>query len=371
MLATPRRLRWTALIASMLGLACVAFGHAEPRGRTLRILARYAVPAAPSAPTDVRWASDSSIYLARYSSGVSELRLAEGLPEIRNILRSPDVLGAAPPGHETRSFEMLAVSGGDVMVASFLRHRGWTSIAAKDGSQRTVSRWNGGLTVDLDVRGGRFVLLGESGTFERPWDDGAIAWLGSLGQGPRELKPVLYDATGPGALNLSRCSELELGAVRFLGDGSFLVVPGGQPGAHLYDSRGALRRTWDTARLGLDPVRCSEMSGEEELQLSVDTTKSMAWVNAHRVLDEILPLREGPGLLTRSRVDGIVRWELKVLGTDRVATYANPVTSDRPFDRMRGDVRGERIVLLRSAHIATRAGGGREAGEILIAELPR
>lgn len=227
------------------------------------------------------------------------------------------------------------------------------------------------MTTDLDLHGRQFVMLGESGTHETPWEDGAIAWLGSLDKGPQELQPVLYDTGGAPAWSFQNCAVLDIGAVRFLADGSFLVVAGGDPGVHLYDSQGVLKRSWDSSRLGLDQS-CSKMTREEDLALKAQGDRRLAWVNSHRVLDEILPLPQGPGLLIRSRgADGLVRWELEVLTPQRVVTYALPFTSDQPYDRLRGDVRNGRIVLLRAAHPWYLPSLTAVPGELILAEVPR
>ena len=368
------RWRWTAL-ASVALLACASFGRAQPAARTagtLRILARYPVAAAPSPPTDVRWASASSIFLARFTTGVSEVRLTEGLPEARPVLRSADVLGAKTRLADTRFFESLATSEGSVMTASLSRYRAWTSIAPTKDGTRSISRWTGGVTTDLDVHRRSFVVLGESGTHERPWKDGAIAWLGSLDSGPQKLRPILYDAGGPDNPGLNRCQTLELGGVRFLADGSVVVAPGSEPGVHLYGPGGDLVRSWDTARLGLERIRCSALTDEEMSDLDLHPDRRLAWLNAHRIVDEILPLPQGPGLVLRWRgADGTVHWQLAVLGATGIATFDLPFTSDRPFDRLRGDVQDGRIVLLRSAHTSFLPAGRDAPGEVVVTEVPR
>jgi hypothetical protein len=90
------------------------------------------------------------------------------------------------------------------------------------------------------------------------------------------------------------------------------------------------------------------------------------------VLDDILPLPQGPGLLVRSwGADGRVHWTLKVLQTDGIKTFAVPVVGRRSFDRLQGDVRDGRIVLLLSASgFPTRPAAGDLPAEILLMELP-
>jgi hypothetical protein len=73
------------------------------------------------------------------------------------------------------------------------------------------------------------------------------------------------------------------------------------------------------------------------------------WMSRQRILDDILPLADGPGLLVRKMgPDGRTSWDLRILrpgGEARV--YRIPFTGG-PEDRLSGDVRDGRIVLLRS-----------------------
>lgn len=74
------------------------------------------------------------------------------------------------------------------------------------------------------------------------------------------------------------------------------------------------------------------------------------FLNRHHVLDDILPLPQGPGLLVRSwGTEGQAQWTLKVLRPEGIEEYAVPVVGRRPMDRLHGDVRNGKIVLLLSA----------------------
>jgi hypothetical protein len=65
-----------------------------------------------------------------------------------------------------------------------------------------------------------------------------------------------------------------------------------------------------------------------------------------------------------------VHWELKILQSgDRVLTYQIPFTGELPYDRLRGDVRGHRIVLLRGPHGFEK--GKPRSSKVFVAELPR
>jgi len=95
------------------------------------------------------------------------------------------------------------------------------------------------------------ILGGRKDAKGRYSHDGAIAWLGGLSEGAAGLKPIYFSVAGRGAQPMAECAVLELGAVRFLSDGSFLVVPGVEPGIYWYDAAGDLVRTWESEALGL------------------------------------------------------------------------------------------------------------------------
>src|SRR5207244_2494556 len=79
---------------------------------------------------------------------------------------------------------------------------------------------------DVDVGANRLLVLGARRDEKRNWaPDGTIVWLGSLDKDLSDLRSVLLDARGPNAPNLNACGHYEMGAVRFLPDSSFLVVP--------------------------------------------------------------------------------------------------------------------------------------------------
>jgi hypothetical protein len=205
--------------------------------------------------------------------------------------------------------------------------------------------------VDVDVYRNRLLILGaQKDERERFAPDGAIAWLGSLDKGLSDLRAVHYSASGPGAKTMGACGPLDLGAVRFLGNGSFVIVPGVEPGAFLYDPAGKLVRTWDTTAIGLDDD-CAGLSREQQLLLSAQPEPRYAWLNQRRLLDDVLPLPQGPGLIVRSVSQGRTRWQLKQLRRDGgIDTYDIPVPSHTALSHLHGDVRGGRIVFLLSEY---------------------
>jgi hypothetical protein len=75
-----------------------------------------------------------------------------------------------------------------------------------------------------------------------------------------------------------------------------------------------------------------------------------AWLNQRRILDDILPLQQGPGLVIRSVSQGQVHWTLKVLTKGGgIPTYNIPLKSQNELSTLKGDVRGNKIVFVMSA----------------------
>ncbi|HVR10937.1 MAG TPA: hypothetical protein VMW75_23040, partial [Thermoanaerobaculia bacterium] len=225
---------------------------------------------------------------------------------------------------------------------------------------------------DLDLAGNRLLLLGNPEWSLNPAP--SVAWVGPLSEHPaKDLQPLpLYDSGGAKSPGLANCDELLLGAARFLPDGSLFVVPGFQPGAHLFSATGRLLRTWDTTSLGLDALDCAHLSAADHYSFGRSPRARFDYLNQHRVLDEVLPLKEGPGLLIRSVKDGKVTWDLTILQSgERVLTYQVPIAGELPYDRLHGDVRGNRIVFLRAAQGFDKLVPPYRANRIIVAELPQ
>jgi hypothetical protein len=318
-------------------------------------------PSAPSAPPplsvlwdqellslgsvamDIRWASDRTVYVA-FLNGVRELALDGKFTRVRELLPSPRA-------HGPFGFETLAVSAEHVAASSLFRTMALRSSSTTSDGRVLVSWPPVGIVESLDISAGRLLLLGNPG--RRLSTEGGIAWLGPVTDAPaKDLRPILLDSGGERSPGLVACSDLQLGFVRFLGDGSFVVVPGSQPGVHLFNSDGHRIRTWDSAALGLDTdAGCSAVDASQHERLGLSPSARAAFLNQHTALEAILPLPQGPGLVIRSVAGGTVQWVLKVLRPDgTVSSYRVPFTSDRPYERLRGDARGDRIVFLLGPH---------------------
>ncbi len=365
-----RRLVSVSSIGLVLALVAAALsgtpGAAEMPARALRLLSRIAVPGGPSPATDVRWASDTTVYLSRYRDGISEVSLEPRLAVRRQIVPRLSIFkgGLTHIGTFAVSAGRVALAGGRVFASG--------TVEAEAGGTRVFRRQPLLIGEDVDLSGRRVALLGypDDGV-EAGGSKGALAWLGTLDEPLKDFQPLLRDVPGGGARALDSCLDEELGSVRFLPGGSLLVVPGVEPGAYLLGPAGNLVREWSSRELGLDPPGCAELSKAEVRTLKTNPERRLERVNRLRVVDDILPLAPAPGLLVRSVANGRVSWALEILRPEGVVTYSVPFASDNPFDRLRGDVRGDRVVLLRSAHLSYLSGGAESAGELIVAELPR
>jgi hypothetical protein len=295
------------------------------------------MPPALLTAVDVRWASDSSLYLTLLRDGAVEASLDLAHPRIVKMIPGMREPGGAFSYFLGASPEFVATSG-PLWVT-------WRTIAAPPRAEDAFDSIH-----DIDVSKDQLLVVAArrdaKGRFA---PEGAIAWIGSLRRGLADLKPVAYDATGPGVKNLNACSTFQMGGARFMKDGSFLVVPGVQPGIYLYSPEGKLLRTWDSATVGLDSD-CGSLSQEQVRRYAVDWLGRAAWLNQRRILDDILPLQQGPGLVIRSVSQGQVHWTLKVLTkAGGIPTYNIPLKSQNELSTLKGDVRGNKIVFVMSA----------------------
>jgi hypothetical protein len=355
---------WIPGLGLFLMLAGLATGTgAEPSAPALHLRQRIPLPEAHSVATDIRWASDDSVYVSWDRDGVAEV----GLDGTRQRFLVPNLhtLG------EIKHYTHMAASSRDLAVASINWTFAWRSLKASPAGQVLFQKQGIAITNDFDLQGDRILLMGTA-KHEEPFQaKGEVAWLGTLSSKLTDLKPVLHDVDGAGAPAYRRCRAELVGAVRFLADGSFLVAPGFQDGILLYNASGRRVRAWTNKEVGLDTDECVRMTMKEENLMGTEPYWK-TWLNGHRVLDDILPLPEGPGLLVRSwGTDGLVHWSLKVLRPEGVKSYTVPVVSRRSVDRLHGDVRDGKIVLLLSASgVDWSWDAANYPAEILLLELP-
>ncbi|MFL6201871.1 MAG: hypothetical protein ACJ76J_22080 [Thermoanaerobaculia bacterium] len=319
-------------------LLATGLAFAAPDSGT-RILSDRPLPKALGIISDLRWASADSLFLAAGKSGALRLRFEPEWGE-REIL--------VPSGKSLWAAARIGASSRYLAVGAPAHTVAWRKLPA--GELQAVPLYT---VVDLDVFEDRLVVLGarkeERGRFA---PDGAIAWIGSLDKNLADLKPVLFSVAGPGARPMDACGAFETGAVRFLGDGSFLVVPGVEPGIFLYDRTGKLLRSWEARAVGLD-AECG-LSDEQMMLLSASLEPRSAWINQRRVLDDIIALPQGAGLLIRQVANGKTNWQVKILRRDgQIASHVLPFTGPSPHWHLRADVQGKRIAYLLKEYAAS------------------
>ncbi|HEV7670492.1 MAG TPA: hypothetical protein VGS22_18390 [Thermoanaerobaculia bacterium] len=286
----------------------------------------------------MRWASDRSIYLALRDQGVVEVPLEPQAAPPREV-----VAGRA----QLEGFWYSTLLGASVryLVAAA---PAMTITSVDLGTKNRRDEIFDAIHA-LDVQGNRLLILGMRRDEQmKVGTDGAIAWLGSLDRKLADLRPVAYDATGPGIRNMQHCGGMRLGGVRFLADGRFVVVPGVQPGVQLYDREGQALRSWDTGALGIDSD-CGALSDEASQALFASIEDREEWISRRRTVDTVLPLADGIGLVVRSRENGRLRWDLVVLQMDGgTSTHRLPVKAGGDLFHLRGDFRAGKMIFLLS-----------------------
>jgi hypothetical protein len=325
----------------------------------LRVLSDRLLPPSLVNAQDVRWATDRTVFMPLLRQGTAEV----AIDQEPAVVVKEWVPGEASPGGFFFATRVAASPQYLVVTAPMY---GLTWKARTPAAQRREASFD--LIASVDVRGDQLLVLGDRRDDKGiAAADGAIAFLGSLAKDAADLRPVLFDATGPLAKKFQDGYFLDIGAVRFLGDGRFLIVPGVQPGVHLFDGSGKLQRSWDSASLGLDTSVALSEREADRIRLSVEPRD--AWLSRRRVVDDILPLVQGPALIVRTGKPDGPQWELKVLGPDGwVRTAAIPVKALSDRARLRGDVRGGKIVLIMTAY---KEGGMQpERPRLIVAETP-
>ena len=331
----PRSRRGRPGRSLLLGLLTAAT-LVEAASPGVKVLSERAFPRELRFVTDIRWVADDVLYVGAAKEGVLRLPFepAWGHP-------SP-VLSTTTGHRNVWGASRIGISRDYLAGAPEAFAVGWKRLP--DGPLE-VESFDG--IVDLDVWRDRLVVLGvrrdEQGRFA---PDGAIAWVGSLSKGLKDLKVVRYSIFGPLTLgSMASCGPFGIGGARFLPDGRFVVVPGSEPGVFLHDASGKLLRTWETGSLGID-TDC-RMKEEQRRQLLSDLQARTEWINRRRTLDEIVPLPHGFGLAVRSFTDGAARWRLVVLAENgKVSSLELPFTCPAPTCELRADVRGDRIAFL-------------------------
>jgi hypothetical protein len=297
------------------------------------VLHTQPLPAALRWASDVRWASDDTVWVAAGPDGVFEIAVEEGGSGPRRLGAD----GGGPDGL------LLAASDGMVAAAVGFGPVSWTRADSPSNGRQTAPL---ATIIDFDLWRGRGVLLGARRDAEGNWSpEGGLLWLGSLAEDLADVEATMFAESGPQALEVALCGTLGLGAVRFFADGRYAVVPGVQPGAFLYASDGELLHAWRTEPIGFYD-RC-ELDWEEARQLKRDPRERIRWWRRHPTLDELLPWGDGPALIVRRpRQDG-TSWQLVALSERGISEPVDlPVVTASTASHLKADLRGDRLAVL-------------------------
>lgn len=318
-----------ALIALALAGAVLLGGVAS--AQSIRVLSDRVLAGDAATGLDIRWATDSSVYISSYFAGVLRVSTTSGVSTRAAF---------AQPGRTCPSCANLGLSS-SYMVTSFPVYE----LAWKRLDQPQIHRSMFDAIIDLDVHGNHLLMLGSRTEGEKWAPDGAIAWMGSLDRNLKDLRPGLYSSQGARAMTVARCGFLEPGAVRFFSDGSFVVVPGVEPDVYLYDRTGKLVHTWQTA--GLKVFDRCELPEPQVNALSADPEQRARWRAKRAMIDDVLATPAGPALLVHEIRGGSAHWTMIILRRNGPPQkIALPFTSRSGVSSVRADVRGNRIAFL-------------------------
>jgi hypothetical protein len=331
------------LVASLAGAGALA---AAPALELVEVHSQD-LPAQLAGARDVRWDGDEEILLSARGAGVVRLSYRQGRLGEPAVLVPEKDGGIAIALHLAASPTFLAIAS--PMSEMLWQHRGRGAIAGRLGTWHSGDRTGLSFFEDIDLHGSRLAILGLMRAHDGMSRDGAIAWTADLGKSPVELRPLAYAVAGKGARPFDACSTFEIGRVRFLADGRLLLVPGAEPGIQLFSPAGHLLRTWDTARMGVD-VRCN--FGEKQmLQFAADDDARMRYLSKLTYVDEVFATTHGPAVLVKRPEPPGRRWTLYLLGDDgKVAEVAVPWALPSPNARIRGDIRGDRLILVATVY---------------------
>ncbi|MEM6796412.1 MAG: hypothetical protein AAF725_20745 [Acidobacteriota bacterium] len=331
---------WSAgfLLFFLLVLAASAEGQ-PPEGqkeRSLELVRELELPLPRfRRAADLRWAGEEKLAVADLREGVFTASTLTGQTDKAKLIRG---------AKERRGFWLaarLGFSNRFVVTAAPVHELAWSE-RGSGSLKRADFVW----VVDLDLRGDQLLLLGQRRDEDgQVAPDGGILWAATLSEEPVAWTPRMFAADGPGPGRMDACAILELASVRFMRDGSYLVVPGIQPGVFLYAASGKLRRAWDHKALGF--YADCDISTEQTTRLSADSEARQLWRNQRVLVEDLFELDSLPALLLRSHQGGETSWVAKILHPDgSTEDLAVPYVSSSPWTHLKVDVAGDVLAML-------------------------
>lgn len=322
------------ILMALFGLDCLATSVPVPdkpaSPGSVRVIQDIELPSSLRFARDVRFDSDSSVLLAAGRPGVFRFNLA--------TRETTAVVPGSGPGSFFFSAR-LARTRSTLLVAS-----AFIALAWRGANGELQDPFLFDLIVDVDIHGDRVALIGARKDDAGRWNpERGVVWTGNLSSKLSDLAPLITTEREGASDPVNGCHYFELGAVRYLDDGSLFVVPGVQPGIFLYGPDGRLERTWDSGKLGFQD-RC-ELSPEEVQLFASQGLPRWKWLEKRAVLDEVLDLPGGPGLVIRKVENGRTSWDLVRLA-GKTSTERLPFHSPNPNAHLRADVRLGRIAFV-------------------------
>ena len=282
-------------------------------------------------PSDIRWFNDGDVIIADVMQGLARISVGDaGAPvtwlEQWQRPKTPDQL-----------YAHVAVSDAAVLSASYVFAMRWH---ARSGDERLQTIVLAAIH-DVDLDGDRVLIVGWQRDQSGMPAEGAIAWIGSLSGGAETLRPILPFRS---LTAISGCGMCGLGVARFLGDGSFIVIPGAESGVYHFAKDGKLHRVWQSPDLGLD-INC-EFTEAQKTIINTQPLARQQWVNRRAMVDEIIDTPAGPALIVRKVSDGLTQWDMLLLNGPSPKVQKLPFTSPSPWAHISAAWRGDRIAFL-------------------------
>jgi hypothetical protein len=351
--------------------------------RALSVLQRFDLPLGIRQPLDVRWAGHDSIFVSVLHRGVLELDLKAGLPLRSTPIDLSKHSSAYSRGGKRFAPTHLAVSHPWLVFSNTASVRSWVRLDENPESRQVHTERTFGLAHDMDVQDGVVALLGVADVpaFEKSVDR-PIVWVADLDSRLASWRPleVTEKVTKSGDAQIFRhFNGAAQRAIRYMPDGR-LVVGLPQLGVFVLSSTGRTLQHHTLATLlrqagaeELDSARgeAGQEAGEPILGEIPDIGDGPAALDRVVLIDDILPFKDGPGLILRMRGRGGFVWKLLLL-TDSPELLDLPIAASAAGVRLRGDVndRGRVVVLL-----ADRANKGwlsdeERGGEVVILARP-
>ncbi len=268
-----------AFLAAVAAQAGATQGGAPPVLEDVRLLELPDELAA--VPADVRWQEDGSLLLGLRRHGIYSWVPETGRIEAVATLSGSTWWRAGRYGDYSR---LGGWAAGTLIFAGDL-----FGVYRQRGGRITALKANLEIVGDLDQRDGTAVAVGlarqpkPSPGPDDIWEP-YIAWLIDAEGGNRGLLP-----TRDGGRALDSCYPVELSVSRFVTDRLVLVIPGAEPGVHLYGTDGALRGIVDSEALSITRPDCSS----ELKPLLDDEAGRTEWLGRHRLIDEVAANGEG------------------------------------------------------------------------------